>query len=111
MAIVQLSIVPIGTGTSSISKYVARAFKLLETQRDVAYQLTPMGTIIEGSLDKVISIVRQMHESAFDEEVQRVLTTLIIDDRRDKTATMEGKVKSVQNKLRGYWSDSTMLAP
>ena len=101
MAIVQLSIVPVGTRTSSISKYVARAFKLLENQKDVAYQLMPMGTIIEGDLDRVMSIVRRMHESGFDEEVQRVLTTVIIDDRRDKKATMESKVKSVQNKLRG----------
>lgn len=101
MAIVQLSIVPIGTGTSSISKYVARAFKLLENQKDVVYQLTPMGTIIEGDLDRVLSIVRQIHESAFDKGVQRVLTTVIIDDRRDKTATMESKVNSVQQKLRG----------
>lgn len=101
MAIVQLSTVPIGTGTPSISKYVARAFKILEDERDVAYQLTPMGTIIEGDLDRVLSIVRRMHESGFGEGVQRVLTTVIIDDRRDKRATMEGKVNSVQQKLRG----------
>ncbi len=101
MAIVQVSIVPVGTRTSSISKYVARAFKFLENQKDVVYQLTPMGTIIEGDLDRVLSIVRGLHESGFDEEVQRVLTTVIIDDRRDKTATMESKVNSVQSKLRG----------
>jgi uncharacterized protein (TIGR00106 family) len=100
MAIVQLSIVPVGTRTSSISKYVARAFKFLENQKNVVYRLTPMGTIIEGDLDRVLSIVRLMHESGFDEEVQRVLTTVIIDDRRDKTATMESKVSSVQSKLR-----------
>ena len=101
MAIVQLSIVPIGTGTPSISKYVARAYKLLEDEKDVAYRLTPMGTIIEGDLDRVLSIVRRMHESGFGEGVQRVLTTVIIDDRRDKTATMESKVNSVQQKLKG----------
>jgi len=100
MAIVQLSIVPVGTRTPSISKYVARAFKFLENQKDVVYRLTPMGTIIEGDLDRVLSTVRLMHESGFDEEVQRVLTTVIIDDRRDKTVTMESKVSSVQSKLR-----------
>ncbi len=101
MAIVQLSIVPIGTGASSISRYVARAFKLLEEQKDLGYQLTAMGTIIEGDLDRVMSVVRRMHESGFGEGVQRVLTTVIIDDRRDQKATMESKVKSVQQKLRG----------
>ena len=100
MAIVQVSIVPLGTGTSSVSKYVARALSLLENEKGVAYQLTPMGTVIEGTLDEVVGIVRQMHETAFDKGVQRVLTTITIDDRRDKTSTMESKVNSVRNKLQ-----------
>ena len=100
MAIVQVSVVPLGTGTSSVSKYVARALSVLEKEKEVSYQLTPMGTVIEGDLDKVLSVVRQMHESAFDSDVRRVLTTIAIDDRRDKTSTMEGKVSSVRNKLR-----------
>jgi len=99
MVIVQVSIVPIGTSKSSVSKYVAQAIGVLEKEREVAYQLTPMGTIIEGNLDKVLSIIRQMHESGFDNEVQRVVTTMIMDDRRDKIATMESKVKSVRDKL------------
>jgi len=99
MAIVEVSIVPVGTGTPSVSRYVARAISILENEKDVAYQLTPMGTIIEGDLDKVLSLVRQMHESGFDHEVQRVLTTITIDDRRDKTSTMESKVNSVRSKL------------
>ena len=100
MAIVEVSIIPVGTKTPSVGKYVARAISVLEHQRDVAYKLTPMGTVIQGDLDRVLSIVRQMHESGFAEEVQRVLTTITIDDRRDKASTMEGKVLSVQNKLR-----------
>jgi uncharacterized protein (TIGR00106 family) len=100
MAIVQVSIVPIGTSSSSVSKYVARALSVLENEKDVAYKLTPMGTIIEGNLDKVLSIVSQMHESVFDKEVRRVLTTITIDDRRDKPSTMESKLNSVRNKLR-----------
>jgi len=33
-----------------------------------------MGTVLEGDLDKVLSMVRQMHESVFEEGVQRVVT-------------------------------------
>ncbi len=99
MAIVQLSVVPLGAGTSSISKYVARALSILEGEKDVAYQLTSMGTIVEGNLDKVLSIVRRMHESGFDNKVKRVVTTITIDDRRDKISTMESKVNSVLEKL------------
>ena len=100
MAIVQVSIVPVGTKTTSISKYVAQALSILQHQGAVAYRLTPMGTILEGDLDNVLSTVRRMHESGFVEGVQRVLTTITIDDRRDKTATMESKVSSVESKLR-----------
>ena len=100
MAIMQVSVVPLGTGTSSVSKYVARALSVLEKEKEVSYQLTPMGTVIEGDLDKVLSVVRRMHESAFGSDVRRVLTTITIDDRRDKAATMEGKVSSARNKLR-----------
>lgn len=100
MAIVQVSVVPLGTKTSSISKYVARALKIVEAQKVVAYKLTPMGTVLEGDLDRIFSLVRKMHESAFDEKVRRVLTTMTVDDRRDKVATMESKVRSVERKLR-----------
>ncbi len=99
MAIVQISVVPLGTGDTSISRHVARAVNVLKKGEDVAYRLTPMGTVIEGDLDRLLSIVRQMHESGFGEGVQRVLTTIAIDDRRDRSVTMESKVRSVQNKL------------
>jgi uncharacterized protein (TIGR00106 family) len=100
VAIVQVSIVPLGTRTTSLSKYVARALKVLRNQKSVSYKLTPMGTILEGDLDEVLGMVRQMHESVFSEAVQRVLTTIKIDDRRDKKATMESKISSVESKLR-----------
>ena len=100
MAIVNVSIVPLGTNSPSLSQYVTRAIKVVERNGHVKYQLTPMGTILEGDLDGVLSIIRQMHESVFSEGVQRVLTTIKIDDRRDKTATMKSKISSVESKLR-----------
>ena len=100
MAVAQVSIVPLGTRTTSISRYVARALKVLQAQKEVKYKLTPMGTVLEGDLDRVLSVVCKMHERGFDKDVRRVLTTVAIDDRRDKEATMESKVKSVEGKLR-----------
>jgi uncharacterized protein (TIGR00106 family) len=100
MAIVQVSIVPLGTKTTSLSKYVARSLKVLQNQKSVTFRLTPMGTVLEGDLDKVLSMVRQMHESVFGEGVQRVVTIVNMDDRRDKRATMKSKISSVESKLR-----------
>jgi uncharacterized protein (TIGR00106 family) len=99
MAIVNVSIVPLGTNSTSLSQYVARAIKVVERHGHVKYQLTPMGTILEGDLDEVLSVIRQMHQSVLDEGVQRVLTSITIDDRRDKPVKMEEKIRSVQNKL------------
>ncbi|MBB6217028.1 uncharacterized protein (TIGR00106 family) [Anaerosolibacter carboniphilus] len=99
MAIVETTIVPLGTATTSISHYVAACHKVLQEQKGIQYQLTPMGTIIEGDLDLILQAIRKMHEVPFQEGALRVSTTIKIDDRRDKAASMEGKVNAVQEKL------------
>jgi uncharacterized protein YqgV (UPF0045/DUF77 family) len=40
-----------------------------------------------------------MHEAPFAEGAQRVSTLIKVDDRRDKDHTIEGKVRSVREKL------------
>ena len=99
MAIVEISVIPLGTKTPSVSRYVADALKTLEKEKDIKYELTSMGTIIEGDLEKVLDLAKKMHEAVFDKEVSRVITIIKIDDRRDKPLSIEGKVKSVQEKL------------
>lgn len=96
--VAELSVVPLGTGTTSVSRYVAACCDLLESRKDISCQLTPMGTIIEGQLDKVLDAVRQVHEVPFTLGASRVITTLKIDDRRDKNITMSGKLESVAKK-------------
>jgi uncharacterized protein (TIGR00106 family) len=97
--IAELSVVPVGTGDASLSRYVAACLDVLARRKDVSYQLTPMGTVIEGSLDIILDIVAKMHEAPFGLGVSRVVTTVKIDERRDKLASMMGKVESVR-KLR-----------
>jgi uncharacterized protein (TIGR00106 family) len=99
MAIAEVSVVPLGTETPSVSKYVARAVKILQQEEDVKYEITPMGTIIEGDLDKILAVVRKMHEGTFGEGVARVLTTVKIDDRRDRAQGMKEKLNSLRREL------------
>ncbi len=101
MAIVEVSIVPLGTGTTGVSRYVASCVKVLRGEKDLKYQLTPMGTVIEGDLDMILGAIRKMHEQPFISGAKRVLTTVRVDDRRDRAATMDGKVDSVIEKLSG----------
>jgi len=65
----------------------------------VKYEITAMGTIIEGDLDKILAVVRKMHEGTFGEGVARVLTTIKIDDRRDRAQGMKEKVNSLRREL------------
>jgi len=99
MIIAEVTVVPIGTGTPSVSQYVAGAIAVLNQEKTVKYRLTGMGTILEGSLPDILEVVRKMHESVFDAQVKRVVTQIRIDDRRDKDSSVDYKMQSVAKKL------------
>ncbi|MDA8227742.1 MAG: MTH1187 family thiamine-binding protein [Desulfitobacterium hafniense] len=98
MAIVAVNLTPIGEGTS-VSKYIAAAEKVLLNKPQIKRQLGPLFTTLEGDLDEILQAVREMQEEVFALGVERIATTIKIDDRRDKAITMDGKVKSVEDKL------------
>lgn len=99
MAIVEVSIVPIGTGSTSLSKYVANCYKVLQNQSKVKYKLTAMGTILEGDLQEILMLVSDMHEIPYKEGAKRVITSIKIDDRRDIRASIQQKISSVEEKI------------
>ncbi|MBN2187370.1 MAG: MTH1187 family thiamine-binding protein [Dehalococcoidia bacterium] len=99
MAIAEVTVVPLGTKTASLSRYVAQAIKVLQQEKDIKYELTGMGTIIEGDLDRILTVVKKMHEVTFGEGVVRVSTTVRIDDRRDKASSTASKLESVAKHL------------
>jgi uncharacterized protein (TIGR00106 family) len=99
MAILEISVVPIGMKGSSLSPYVADCIRVLQKEK-VHFEMTAMGTNVEGDLKKLLKIAAKMHEVPFRKGAPRVVTTLKIDDRRDKKGTLAGKKKSVQDKLR-----------
>lgn len=99
MAIAEISIIPLGTKTPSVSKHVARAVKVLQQEGDLKYQITSMGTIIEGRLDKILAVAQKMHEGIFSREVTRVITIIEIDDRRDQASSIKGKINSLMTAL------------
>jgi uncharacterized protein (TIGR00106 family) len=100
MAMMGISIVPVGTGSPSVSSYVAEAVKVLQKEPGIKYELTAMMTIVEGDVSRLMEIAQKMHNSAFSAGARRVVTSIRIDDRRDKPVTIASKVKSVKDKLR-----------
>lgn len=98
MIIVEFSVVPLGTGSTSVSEYVSKACREVE-RSGVRYMITPMGMVIEtDTIDKAFEVIKKAHEAVIRAGVTRVNTTIKIDDRRDKERSMEDKVKAVKVK-------------
>ena len=98
--IADVKILPCGTANASLSHYVAACVNILEQASDISYQITPMATIIQGPLKRVLELVQEMHEVPFSKGIKRVVTSISIDDRRDKQISMESKVRAVNQKLQ-----------
>ncbi len=98
MALLEISVVPVGTSTSSIGDYIADVIRTCKGE-GVKYKLTDMGTIIEGDTSDLFRIAQKLHETPFSKGVQRVITTISIDDRRDKQVGLEDKVRSVMARV------------
>ncbi|TFD97521.1 MTH1187 family thiamine-binding protein [Jeotgalibacillus salarius] len=103
MAIADITIIPIGTKTPSVSQYVADIQEILEKRAQegvITFELTPMSTLIEGELSVVFKVIQELHESIFSEEISRVATNIRIDERRDRDDhSMQNKLASVKRHL------------
>ena len=98
MAIVAVSISPVGAGVS-VSRHVAAALEVVRAQSRVRWRLDPMFTTLEGDLDEIFALVRRMQEAVFAAGALRVGTVIKIDERRDRSVGMEEKLASVEHRL------------
>ena len=94
----EISVVPLGLGTPSVGDHVAALIEFLRTN-NIPFRLTDMGTVIEGTPAKLLEWARLLHELPFEKGVQRVVTHITIDDRRDKKVTLGDKTTSVEARL------------
>jgi uncharacterized protein (TIGR00106 family) len=93
---VEFSMTPLDKG-ESVSPYVARSIDII-SRSGVAFQLTPMGTILEGEWDEVMAVVRDCFER-MREDCRRVSVSLKVDYRADRTGGLEGKIRSIEERL------------
>ncbi|MEB3103694.1 MTH1187 family thiamine-binding protein [Ferviditalea candida] len=98
MSLLEISVVPVGTGSASFSSQVAEAVQLIE-QKGMKYQVTPTATIIEGSLDELMDMAKEIHKKALGNGTNRVITNISIDDRTDKTLDMKQQVDIVHQSV------------
>ncbi len=84
----------------SLSPFVARVHREIESWPSVVSQLTPMGTVIEGELSDILQLVDHLF-SLFGEQYERLGLTIKIDYRRSKQSNrISGKVASVLEKSK-----------
>lgn len=93
--IAEFSIVPIGKDVG-LSRYVAECIKIVK-RSGLPFQLTPMGTIVQGPYDQVMDIIKMCHMKVASMS-DRVSTVIKIDDRKDERPMIQ-KVESVLEKL------------
>jgi uncharacterized protein (TIGR00106 family) len=98
MAIMEISVVPLGLGHPGVGDYVAELVKYLESE-NLPYELTDMGTVMHGTPATLLRVALVLHELPFTKGVQRVVTHISIDDRRDKEVHLGDKKESVRARL------------
>jgi uncharacterized protein (TIGR00106 family) len=96
MVLLEFSMAPAGQG-ESLSAHVARILDIID-RSGVPYQLTPMGTILEGDWDAVVSIVSAcFHE--LERDCARVSVNLKVDYRRGTESRLRSKIEKVEERL------------
>jgi uncharacterized protein (TIGR00106 family) len=92
--IAQLSVFPIGEGTS-LSRFVKKGVAVI-AESGYSYEVGGMATTVEvPNLDVLFELVKQVHAAHVEEGARRVIIDLKVDDRRDKTASIESKKAAV----------------
>jgi len=98
MPIATINIIPLGTDSPSVGSFVADCIKVLK-DAGANFKMNAMGTVIDGDLDDILMLVRKMHSVPFEKGIQRVVTIVSIDDRRDKKVTSSEKLESLMKRL------------
>ena len=98
MAIMAISVTPIGTGSTGVGEFVAEAVRVID-RSGLRYELNAMHTVVEGDLAALLRLVGEIHAALFARGARRLSTVVKLDDRRDAPSTIEGKVRSVQARI------------
>lgn len=91
MARVEVSVMPVGQVPFGLNEYANGCFEILEKAEGIIHELTPTGTIIEGELGRIMEVVMEMHEYPFVKGIERVITSITIDDERYKESAKEAE--------------------
>lgn len=97
----EISVIPVSRkGKTSMSKEVAAAFDAIRKTRGVKATLTALGTQLEAKdVDSALRAVKAAHVAVRKTGAARIISSVRIDERLDKTQTLEDTVMSVKKEL------------
>lgn len=93
MVLLEFSMSPTGEG-QSMSRHVARILDIID-RSGVTYQLTAMGTILEGDWDEVMLVVGACFRE-LQKDCPRISMNLKMDYRAGVESRLHSKVDSVE---------------
>ena len=96
MVLLEFSMSPFDKG-ESLSPYVSRILDVVD-KSGIRYKLTPMGTILEGEWEDVISVVTHCFKE-LEKDCNRISTNIRIDYRKGTSSRMQQKINSIETKL------------
>ena len=96
MVLLEFSMSPLDKG-ESLSPYVARSLDLID-KSGLPYQLTPMGTIVEGEWDQAMALVTACFRT-MSQDCDRISTSIKIDYRAGKSGRLKSKIQAVESRL------------
>lgn len=94
MVLLEFSMSPTDKG-ESLSQYVSKIIDYID-KSGVTYQLTPMGTILEGDWDEVMGVVTGCFKE-LEKECNRISVNLKVDYRKGSESRMDSKIKKVED--------------
>ncbi len=96
MMLLELTVIPLGGGRS-ISADLGGVIDLID-RSGLDYQVTAFGTLIEGTWEQLMELLKKCHE-AMREKASRVLFLMRLDDYEDQTGLLGGAISSVEKAL------------
>jgi len=97
MVLAEMTIFP-NNVLGSMSPYVARVLDIID-KSGLKYRLSPMSTVVEGELEKVLALATQCHNE-LAKDCDRISMVIRVDSKPGNNETrMESKVTSVEEKI------------
>jgi uncharacterized protein (TIGR00106 family) len=93
MVLLEFAMTPQGKG-ESLSQHVARILDIID-RSGVTYQLTAMGTILEGDWDQVMGVVGECFR-ALQTDCSRIGMNLKLDYRAGSEPRLHSKIDAVE---------------